>query len=59
MKPDELELWAAVEVGEFPRDAALRLNMPRNRMLALCRKWSLKGKYEYGVALDLGWKVEA
>ena len=56
-KSDELALWAAVVAGEWPRHAGQRLGIHPNRVVALCRKWTRKGVYEYGVSVDLGWPV--
>lgn len=54
-KPDELALWAAMEQGEWPRDAGPRLGIPPNRVEYLCLKWVRQGIYDYGVVHDLGW----
>ena len=54
-KPDELALWAALEAGEWPRDAGHRLGIPPRRVNYLCEKWSRQGIYDYGVVCDLGW----
>jgi len=54
-KPDERALWAAVEAGEWPRDAAARLGIPRRRLEYLCAKWGRRDIYNWGVTIDLGW----
>ena len=44
-----------MEAGEWPRDAAARLGIPEKRKMYICEKWIRQGKYECGVATDLGW----
>ena len=63
MKP-ELEQYLELEVrrGVAPRDViAMMLNngmiSSAKQAWSTLRKWSDKGKYSYGVALDLGWMV--
>lgn len=61
-RDDEVALWAAFgtngEPYRWPRDAAVALGIPYGRAEYLCNKWSRQGRYEYGVAAQLGWKVE-
>lgn len=58
MKDDELELWVAVQAGETPRDAGHRLGIHYKRVQYLCQKWTDQRKYDYGVAVDLGWVLD-
>lgn len=55
VRQDELELWAALVLGEKPRYAGRRLGIPDNRLRYICEKWTLKRWYNYGVVYDLGW----
>lgn len=48
-------MWEALLSGEMPRDAGERLDIPPNRVHYLCEKWARQGRYDYGVAHDLGW----
>jgi hypothetical protein len=58
----ESALWRHVASGKYARDwiaAALadgRINAAKQAHRTL-EKWSAKGLYDYGVALDLGWIV--
>lgn len=62
-RADEAALWAAFgtdgEPHQWPRDAAAALGIPTGRAEYLCEKWARKGVYEYGVAAQLGWKLDA
>ena len=55
IKADELALWEALLAGEKPRYAAQRLGIHHRRVWWLCRKWSERGMYDWGVVHDLGW----
>lgn len=60
-RPDEDALWLMFGPGrkyQWPRDAAVALGMPTNRMVYLLNKWADQGRYEWGTTMDLGWKVE-
>lgn len=57
VRSDEIALWAALEAGEWPRDAGPRLGIPPNRVRYLCEKWARQGKYEWGTYVTLGWIV--
>lgn len=63
VRADEVALWAAFgtdgEPHRWPRDAAAALGIPYGRAEYLCEKWARKGIYEYGVAAQLGWKLDA
>ena len=54
---------SAGEVGATPRDIIeimlheKMINSPKQAWATL-KKWSKKGLYDYGISLDLGWKVE-
>ena len=52
---DEKRLWSALLDGEKPRQAGIRLGINAKRVVSLCIKWTDQGKYNYGVAADLGW----
>ena len=54
-RPDELDLFTMAQAGIRPRDAAQALGVPRRRLDYILWKWSMKGWYDYGVAIDLGW----
>lgn len=55
-KQDESMLWAMlVLAGVPPRAGAAVIGVPRNRLVAICYKWSDAGIYDYGVTCDLGW----
>lgn len=56
-KPDEAAMWAALEAGETPRDAASRLGIHAARRDYICKKWATQGIYDFGTACDLGWIV--
>lgn len=61
-RDDELKLWNAFGKGaeyRTPRAAGEALGMSEKRVGYLCEKWARKYIYDYGVALDLGWKVES
>jgi hypothetical protein len=58
---DERDLWNEFGVGashRTPRDAGIALGIPRKRVDYLCHKWSRQRRYDYGVCVDLGWKVK-
>ncbi len=58
-RPDEVELWRLLEEEDLrPRYGAERIGMDPNRLRYLCEKWAGKGIYDYGVACDLGWKLD-
>lgn len=59
MRLDEMKLLAAVAAGEWPRDAGYRLGIHHKRVWYLCRKWSKKKWYDWGVSCDLGWITDA
>jgi hypothetical protein len=52
---DEAQLWERVLARERPRDAGAELGIHPKRVIALCLKWSRQGRYDYGVAADMGW----
>ncbi|KKL47363.1 hypothetical protein LCGC14_2336310 [marine sediment metagenome] len=59
---NETFLWDRISTGRSPRDiisSMLVLGMIRNSKQAwrTLEKWAKKGLYDYGVSLDLGWKV--
>lgn len=54
-QPDEIDLWMAVSTGARPRDAAICLDISRNRTRYLCEKWGRQGIYDWGVCVDIGW----
>jgi hypothetical protein len=59
-RTDELVLWNGFGAGAWhrtPRDAGIALGIPRKRVNYLCLKWTRQGRYDYGVCVDLGWKV--
>lgn len=41
---------------EIPREAGEALGLPSRYVVSRCRRWALRGVYDYGVAEDLGWK---
>lgn len=58
MKPDEQRLLAAVATmhpADNVRDVIVATGINRKRAHYLLEKWSNKGWYDYGVAVDLGW----
>ena len=56
---NEKQLWEAFpNPYKTPREAGKALNIAPKRVQYLCKKWSKKGIYEYGVSIDLGWKVK-
>ncbi len=62
MKPDAQALWDRIRNagdadGETPRDIGRDLGIHPKRVASLCARWAKKGVYEYGVAVDLGWKT--
>jgi hypothetical protein len=60
-KDDETLLWESFpdSIAQTPRDAGKILGIPAKRVCYLCSKWEKKGLYEYGVSIDLGWKINA
>lgn len=59
VREDELLLWEAVESGEKVRTAHVRLGIPVRRAYRLVCKWSSQGRYDWGVAWDLGWSTSS
>ena len=60
-REDERNLWNAFGVKapySVPRSAGIALGMPRKRVDYLCAKWAKQARYDYGVCVDMGWKVE-
>lgn len=70
MKPDERAFLAAMQSrgnyggsggtrhGVHARDLISELGIPWKRGAYLCQKWTDKGWYDYGVAVDLGWLTD-
>jgi hypothetical protein len=59
MKPDERDLLLAVFRGDFARYAGVALGIPAKRVEYLCQKWTDRGWYDYGIAVDTGWLTTA
>jgi hypothetical protein len=69
MRPDlELRLWNAIHVLGEPRERTARAEIqamladgsitnPKQAWRTL-QKWTYAGLYDYGVAIDLGWRIE-
>ena len=61
-KPDEQWLFEQIKNkhdNEFVRDIIARQTViPVKRCHYILEKWTIKGIYDYGVTLDLGWLVE-
>lgn len=60
-RQDERELWAAfgpAPLPRTPRQAGIELGIPSKRVAYLCGKWAKAGIYDYGVTIDMGWKVQ-
>lgn len=59
---DADRLWAAFGKGkehQWPREAGKALGMTPKQIDDVCEFWARDDtKYEYGVCVDLGWKVE-
>lgn len=62
IKPDEIKLLLAIsnKGGCDVRSILEEVSkiVPYNRCIYYLNKWSAKGLYDYGVALDLGWLTE-
>jgi len=60
-RQDEHDLWdhfGELTAYDTPREAGDALGMSHKRIDYLCEKWSKAGIYDYGVCVDLGWKVQ-
>ena len=60
-KPEEILLWNSFGVWgeqyESPHEAIENLDIPVKMALRFLEKWERKGIYDYGVAIDRGWKT--
>ena len=64
MRADERKFLVAVarrnvKWGETPRNIAYKMGMNHKRSWYLCKKWTDRGWYNYGVSVDLGWLTDA
>lgn len=65
MKPDERQLLEALQRenctplnrtnDNAPRYIIEQLGIPPKRAWGILEKWTSRGWYEYGVAVDMGW----
>lgn len=55
---EEMLYMLIKETGKTPREIINLLSMNHKRAWYILEKWSIEGKYEYGVSLDLGWLVD-
>jgi len=61
-RQDEIDLWNSFgprKKHRCPREAIEEMGMNWKRASYLLLKWANQGRYDYGVSLSLGWKVES